>query len=374
MGSDKNKETIIKKRLVVIQRGGRRGYSAATSFLELGNVDVLLITDFASTAIVNRRIPNTIQYESFIISFYIGKILRLLLFPNQFVKHVENYIFYLECLRKIRSFNPDFAYFVDGHGGKKLIEYSKQIGAYCIVEITNRIEYWNENDIFQGYLYKKWYEKIIKAADHIVVPSQVIHDEVSAKTDKFVSKVPFSCRIEPLICERERYETNANLCFVGNNWKRKGLQTVINCLDELKAIDSKVQLYIVGKVDPKIKLNDHSLHVKGICNFDEVRKVMLSSQIFVLPSLSEGTSAAALEAIYSGCIPIISRQVGVSLPREYEWLYCTDEKSIVGIFKKITELSETDRWALAQCVQNHVIMHHSPKFVASLKEKLLCAH
>lgn len=101
------------------------------------------------------------------------------------------------------------------------------------------------------------------------------------------------------------------LFFLGNLVYQKG---ITNLLDAKKLLKNDCQLLIVGKGPLREELEE-KVEKEGIENvkflgfYPDVEKIMPSADIFVLPSISEGSPITILEAMASG-LPVVATDVG----------------------------------------------------------------
>src|SRR3972149_2217609 len=107
------------------------------------------------------------------------------------------------------------------------------------------------------------------------------------------------------------------LLFVGSNFQRKGLPTLIRALPQVLARIPNVRLYVIGR-DPnkeamrrlaqRMKVEEHVQFV-GWLSHSEVLDYFGKADIFVMPSLIEGFGIVFLEAMAAG-VPVIGGSVG----------------------------------------------------------------
>jgi glycosyltransferase involved in cell wall biosynthesis len=170
-------------------------------------------------------------------------------------------------------------------------------------------------------------------ADAVFAPSDAVADGLQ-KTGipaKKIYLVPFispNCR---MLLDRTRFkrdDTVIRLLYVGNLSLAKG---VAHLLDAWKTIrhqfSQRVELTLIGAAQPCAKSLLSSLPdgVKwlGPLPHHKVAGHLLSSDIFVFPSLSEGSSLATMEAMAAGCAvittfdagsPVINHKSGLIIP------------------------------------------------------------
>ena len=101
--------------------------------------------------------------------------------------------------------------------------------------------------------------------------------------------------------------------FVGVAAVRKGLHFALRAWLDSPASDTGT-LLIAGEFLPDYReklapmLADPSVHVLG--HRDDVPQLMRTSDVLLLPSLEEGSPLSALEAVGSGCVPLVSDACG----------------------------------------------------------------
>lgn len=107
--------------------------------------------------------------------------------------------------------------------------------------------------------------------------------------------------------EEEKPKRGLRLCYLGSLTQRKRVDLVIKAIYHLRTVNSmEVTLNIMGEGPLKRELWKiaENLGVLENINFlghvSDPFKVLCSSDILALPSLSEGTSRASLEALYVG--------------------------------------------------------------------------
>jgi glycosyltransferase involved in cell wall biosynthesis len=139
---------------------------------------------------------------------------------------------------------------------------------------------------------------------------------------------------------RQRYEIapkDTLLAFLGRLHPIKGLETLLEAVQQLVANNTDVSLLICGPAedgyDRKLRqlVNELGLtkHVRltGMIGRSEIRDVLSQSDIFVLPSHHENFGVSALEALACGTPIVISEHVGIE---------CFLKTSQVGIVTRNT--------------------------------------
>lgn len=100
-----------------------------------------------------------------------------------------------------------------------------------------------------------------------------------------------------------------NLVFVGNASKSKGIDVLIEALNEIKGIQLTLVGNIEGDIENSIACADFPIVRKGLCDAAEIRSVFSSSHVYIYPSLhpGEGHNNSINEALASGLIVISSK-------------------------------------------------------------------
>jgi glycosyltransferase involved in cell wall biosynthesis len=138
-------------------------------------------------------------------------------------------------------------------------------------------------------------------AGHSRSPVHVVYLGVD---DAFLDRVP----------ARGVRQGSPRLLFAGAFQKRKGAEALIEALGRLG--DSQWQLEIAGSIAPEIKtryknfLADPRVILHGHLSRPQLASAMSSNDIFVFPSLAEGSARVVFEAMACGCYIITTSNTG----------------------------------------------------------------
>jgi glycosyltransferase involved in cell wall biosynthesis len=106
--------------------------------------------------------------------------------------------------------------------------------------------------------------------------------------------------------------------FVGMISLRKGIPYLIEAWNKLNLPVNTTELILVGNVQkdmatvlPKLKLKKN-INFFGSCNRDDLKKLYLKSDVFVLPSVEDGFGMVIGEAMATGLPVICSQNTGAS--------------------------------------------------------------
>lgn len=107
------------------------------------------------------------------------------------------------------------------------------------------------------------------------------------------------------------------LLFVSNNWKRKGLTTILRSLGDLEHFHPSFALMVIGRGNPKayrglIEKYDLEQRVHFIGHTDEILNYYGAADLVVLPTLYDSFGNVCIEAMACGTAVITSRSSGVA--------------------------------------------------------------
>jgi len=167
-------------------------------------------------------------------------------------------------------------------------------------------------DLPGGSVDERYVEKSLReyvAADHLIVPTQYVYDGLVAIgfEESNVSKVPFGVDTEMFRPREKTSESDTfNLLFVGGIRYRKGIQYLIQAINELEDLDlnltviggKQTDLATFGEIPDAIDYLGHVDHKK-------LPEHYANADAFVFPSILEGFGSVVLEAMASG-LPVIT--------------------------------------------------------------------
>lgn len=191
-----------------------------------------------------------------------------------------------------------------------------------------------------------WEWKLIKKAvsksDKAIVIDQTSYETLISEgfTNIELLPNPVAPIVEKIVAENKNIQRiKRQILFTGHVVKTKG---VFELLKACSTLDN-IHLKIVGHVTPEMQQDVERLYGKpewlSVCGempYEDVIKEMMSCDIFVLPTYTEGFPNVILEAMATGCA-IVSTPVG-AIPQMLE----EDEKGMYGLLttpKDTEELS-----------------------------------
>ena len=115
------------------------------------------------------------------------------------------------------------------------------------------------------------------------------------------------------------------ILFAGQFERRKGGEVLLDAM--AKGLPSGWSLEIAGKIAPELRervddlLKRPEVHWHGAVRRAELARLMTESEIFVFPSLAEGSARVIFEAMACGCAVITTSNSGsIVKPGEHGWL------------------------------------------------------
>ena len=174
-----------------------------------------------------------------------------------------------------------------------------------------------------------------------VVLNQSMFDDLRRYTSRIDIIENF---INELPIERKRnVDSNPVFIFVGGLTRRKGIVELIDAFSEVRRQGNNFSLLVLGEgpervaLEQRIQAHGLSDNISLLGQVGEPFDYLSSADCFILPSHSEGTSRAAMEALYAG-LPCIMRDVDsnadlVATPKQGE-LFSTHSELIdkISIF------------------------------------------
>lgn len=209
---------------------------------------------------------------------------------------------------------------------------------------------------------------VIAIADKVIVIDSISYSflkENGYKNIEFLPN-PLSNTLEELISKNnKRKRIKGKIVFAGHMYASKGIFELVEACSQIP----NIKLIMLGQLneDVKIKLinqtkmtNHDWLELKGNVSYEEVIKNMLSCNIFILPSYTEGFPNVIIESMACNC-PIIATNVGaipemLAIGNEYPAGICIEPKNSLQIKESIELLLKDENYAhfLASNAQKRV--------------------
>lgn len=187
------------------------------------------------------------------------------------------------------------------------------------------------SDLFplKNIFYKKLQDFVFKNSDMITANSEATRNELVKRFPDYTQKIkiiPMGVDVS-LFKKRnmqkpKKYGKNRILLAVGRLSDQKGLQYLIDAMQDIRRYEPKIKLLIVGEGPYETALNEivkskgleDFVEFIGSVPFSEIPRYYNFADIFVMPSLSTKTGTEALglsliEAMASGCA-VIGTNIG----------------------------------------------------------------
>ena len=261
------------------------------------------------------------------------KIMFLIFKKNKRFWPVYNWLFQKWCNRFIDKY--DGIYFLQDYcndlirkakGKGKIIIYD-QIIAFNYEKYITGVEY-------DPYSSKKMSLEIenLLMADLIIVPSKFVYkslmgyrfsDEIKDK----IHMIPYGANIERKESKKKHVSSRLKILTVASLCRRKGFEYIINAMEEISKRDLDVRLTVVGIIDgkqgqeilTKIK-KARNISYAGSVPHSIISSYYRDSDVFLLPSLAEGSALAVYEAMAEGLPCIVTEETGSTVNNYVEGL------------------------------------------------------
>jgi len=229
---------------------------------------------------------------------------------------------------------------------------AKKQGSILILEGANShvknandlITYENEKLGFKDIYYKYKLEhvlKLYKLYDYVICPSNFVYDSFYKNgfaKDKLII-VPYGVDLKKFQMKKDRRDKKFRAIFAGSLQLRKGIQYMLPAWKELNL--NNAELVVLGRVWPDTAKiverykNDSSIRFVG---FDSDASVhMKNSDIFVFPTIEEGSALVTYEAMASG-LPMVTTYNSGTFARDGKEGFIVPIRDTEALKKKIKYL------------------------------------
>jgi len=215
-------------------------------------------------------------------------------------------------------------YYAGGHGLRSRIASSAKIvsdvfivpSAHKLVnEECDRFPGWKERrlDIEKSAQYEDFTLDMLEDCDALFCPANAVVDDVAEYGEQYRAKchvVPYSSslhtRVEPRTQPRR-------VLFAGTMTLRKGPQYLKMAADLLRAQGEDFTFVFAGGIsdDARRQLEGPGIEVLGHISKERLVNEYERGDVFVLPSIAEGSAGVVLEAMGAGLPVVVTRNAGV---------------------------------------------------------------
>jgi glycosyltransferase involved in cell wall biosynthesis len=184
------------------------------------------------------------------------------------------------------------------------------------------------------------HEAEIREADGILVPSDYVRDTMVARgaAPERTHVLPYGVDIHRFRPAPREAGDKFRILFVGQLSQRKGIRYLLEAAKRLNLPDA--ELVLVGKMlgseqafAPYRGVFRHVTHVP----YHEVHRLFQTADIFVYPSLHEGSAFATYEALASG-LPIVTTKNAGSVARDGEEGFIVPIRDVDALVDRIERL------------------------------------
>jgi starch synthase len=184
------------------------------------------------------------------------------------------------------------------------------------------------------------HEAEIRETDGILVPSDYVRDTLVARgaAPDRIHVLPYGVDIQRFQPAPRQSDDKFRILFVGQLSQRKGIRYLLEAVKRLKLPDA--ELVLVGKMlgsesafAPYRGAFRHVTHVP----YHEVHRLFQTADIFVYPSLHEGSAFATYEALASG-LPIVTTKNAGAVARDGQEGFIVPIRDIAALMDRIERL------------------------------------
>jgi glycosyltransferase involved in cell wall biosynthesis len=152
-------------------------------------------------------------------------------------------------------------------------------------------------------------------ADHFICPSQAVADDLVdnwGAQQEAVSIVPYG--MSPSWLKLEPQPQRGRVFFAGSAILRKGIHYLAMASEELVRRGRKYEFRIAGHADERVRNHPRCQHLQFLGRVPRARiqEEFQQADVFVLPSLAEGSAEVTYEALASG-LPLITTKASGSV-------------------------------------------------------------
>lgn len=256
-----------------------------------------------------------LPYESKLQGFHVHRIRS----PN--IRFLDLPIFWLRILIILRELEPDIIHIQSIHNAL--------LGYFAKKSLHKPLVFWGRgSDVYAIHTFSpltRWIIRVgVKSSDAVIALTAAMKAEIQRLAMREVAVIPNGIdlkRYEQLsrgVIRKELQiaEDIRTVIWVGNMNSWKGVQYLIEAINIVRYSSSKVRLILLGDGLEKrnlyaktkdLNLVDFVIFAGAVSN-NKVLEYMIASDIFALPSLTEGFPMVVLEAMGSG-LPVVATNI-----------------------------------------------------------------
>ncbi len=256
----------------------------------------LLFSKFCFSKIINKSNFNVFKDNQF--DYWLNRKINKIGKIDIFVGWAH---YFLNSLPKIRK-----------TGAKIIVE----CGSTHILEQRKLLqEEYKKFNVFHAPIHKKNVSKILeeyKLSDYIMTCSNFTYQTFiknGIKPEKIL-KVPYGINLDFFLSEKKDKKDKFRVICVGLMCLRKGIPYLLQAWKKLNLPTKETELLLVGNLQKDLKQALKNINLPenvifyGATNRENLKKLYISSSLFVLPSIEEGLSMTISEAMACG-LPVV---------------------------------------------------------------------
>ena len=349
-------------KFIVIQKGSREYYAIPRSLIKTENL-YCLITDLWFPY----KVPhfNRLLIKKILLRFHPDLKEAKIYSPN-LIRHLKNFIsnfnsqsswdntittnnnfedYTVRLINNIsKEINQNTIVFSYSYSALKAFKKCKEIGARTILGQINpgpeeeklvKQEHKNFPYLKSNWeeapkeFWQKW-EKEIDLADRILVNSKWSKDCLTKhgiSSNKIV-EIPLIFKPAAFFKNKKGSikfnKKKFNILFLGNICLRKGIARLLIAMSFLKNQDIKLTLVGPTEIDPQAWDSDSNIRWVGPVPASEIPSFFLSSDAFILPTISDGFALTQIESLAYNCPIIVSKNCGNIVENKVNGLLLND--------------------------------------------------
>lgn len=184
--------------------------------------------------------------------------------------------------------------------------------------------------------------QLLAHSDYFICPSETVRDDLTANWGVDAARtavVPYG--MDPRWLELEPRPSPGRVLFVGTADLRKGIHYLAMAAERLKATGREYEFRVAGQVTAQVARQPVCRHLNflGRVPRTQIHEEFQQADVFVLPSLAEGSAEVTYEALAAG-VPVITTAATGSVVRDGVEGLIVAERDAAALAAAIEELAD----------------------------------
>ena len=269
------------------------------------------------------------------------------------VRFLGQPLFSIEALLALRKINPDIVHAQSTFPGLYALVAKKVLGKPYLFSERGMVYFPSQ---FQYQILKL----VLRNADAVLALTEDMKEEMGKIYSRAIYVVPNGIDLEKfegllkdeMRCKLQVKTDERLVIFVGRFRHEKGVEYLIKAMEIIRQRDHSIRLILAGEgpEEENLKSLTEQLKLEGCVEFvgqipnERVPEYMAASDVFVLPSLSEGFPNVILEAMASGLAIVTTKVTGLSeIIKDRENGLLVEPRNPQQIAEKVLQLLEDDQ-------------------------------